>query len=130
MPFRNSERATQTAIISCFGYSNRTDIFLSHYRCFQITAKALLKSLSLAVCMHTDDSGNPKKKKRNLIKFRIEESYKTLSSYPNFHLNRTLLKFTLYGDLHAFLRARTYICPFREQVRSRPVIAIMLSTYS
>jgi len=113
-PFRNSEITTKTAKISCFGCSNRTDISVSHLRCVQITAKALLKSLCLPVCVNTDKSRYPK---RIFIKFRIGESYKILSSYLNFHWNLTLLTLTLHGDLHAFLRERpnTCICPFRKE---------------
>ena len=122
-PFRNSE----TAIISCFGYSNSTDISVSLYRCIQITAKALLKSLRLSSCMHIDNS---RYLKTIFIKFRIEESYKIMSSYLYFHCNLTLLTLNLRGELHAFLLERANTCLFREHVRSHPVILTMLSTYS
>jgi hypothetical protein len=125
-PFRNSEKATETAKISCFGCSNRTDISVSHYRCVQITAKTMLNSLCVPVCMHTDNSRYPK---RIFIKFGIGESYKILSSYLNFHWNLTLLTLTLHEDLHAFLRQRANTCLFREHVPSRPVIPTVLSTY-
>jgi hypothetical protein len=81
-PFRNSERAAETAIISFFGYSNRADISVSHYRCVKVTAKALFKSPCLPVCMHVDNSRYPK---RMFIKFIIGESYKILFNYLNSH---------------------------------------------